>query len=129
VSKEFRQAGFVSLGETRMNQFLVNPWLGLCTLASVVIVACTAIVFITDFLQKSRQSAFDAYLKQDMLSRGMSAADIKAVLECSSDGEAMRLALSGNQGVQVGLGKFHLKVGDFRKSAAELPDNVAAAKC
>src|SRR5580700_7847925 len=37
----------------------------------------------------------------------MSAADIKAVLEARSDGEAVRLALSGNQGVQVGLGKFH----------------------
>ena len=59
----------------------------------------------------------------------MSAADIKTVLECSSDGEATRLALSGNQGVQVGLGKFHIKVGEFRKSASELPDNVAAAKC
>jgi hypothetical protein len=58
----------------------------------------------------------------------MSAADIKAVLEARSNGEATRLALSGNQGVQVGLGKFHIKVGKLRKSASELPD-TASAKC
>jgi hypothetical protein len=109
-----------------MNQFLVNPWLGLCVLAAVVIVVCTAIVFVTEYLQKSRQAALDAYLKQDMLSRGMSAAEIKIVLECGSDSEATRLALAGNQGVSVGLGKFHVKVGDLRRSAAELPEAVAA---
>jgi hypothetical protein len=112
-----------------MNQLLINPWLGLCTLAAFVIVACTLIVFLTDYLRNSQQAAIDAYLKQDMLSRGMSAADIKTVLEASSDGEAARLALSGNQGIQVGLGKFHVKLGDFRKSASELPETAAAAKC
>jgi hypothetical protein len=109
-----------------MNQFSVNPWLGLCVLAAVVIVVCTAIVFITEYLQKSRQAALDAYLKQDMLSRGMSAADIKTVLECGSDSEATRLALAGNQGVRVGLGKFQIKVGDLRRSASELPEAAAA---
>jgi hypothetical protein len=111
-----------------MNQLLVNPWLALCTLASIVIVACTLIVFVTEYLRKSQQAAIDAYLKQEMLSRGMSAADIKTVLESSSEGEAARLALSSNQGVQVGLGKFHIKVGELRKSASELPE-AAAAKC
>jgi hypothetical protein len=92
------------------------------TFVAFVLVACTLIVFITDYLRSTRRAAFDAYLKQDMLNRGLSAADIKTVLEASSDGEATRLALSGNQGVQVGLGKFHIKVGELRKSAAELPE-------
>jgi hypothetical protein len=91
--------------------FLDNPWLAVCGMAAVVIVACVAIVFITDYLRKSHQSEIDASLKQDMLNRGLSAADIKTVLEASSDGEATRLALSGNPGVRVGLGKFQVEVG------------------
>jgi hypothetical protein len=106
-----------------MSQLFTNPWLALCTLTATVIVLCTAIVFITDYLQKTRQAAMDAYLKQDMLNRGMSAADIKTVLEASSDPEAIRVALSGSPEVRVGLGKFHIKVGQLHKSstAAETP--------
>src|SRR3990172_4082604 len=89
-----------------------NPWLAVCMLAAVVIVACVAIVFITDYLRKSHQSEIDAALKQDMLSRGMSAADIKTVLESCADGEAQRMAFhQNNQGVRVGLGKFQVEVG------------------
>jgi hypothetical protein len=108
-----------------MNQFLTNPWLALSALAAVVIVICTAIVFITDYMRKSQQAGMDAYLKQDMLNRGMSAADIKTVLEASSDGEAARLALSGSQGVRVGLGKFHIRVGELRKSASPVSETPA----
>ncbi|HTM53323.1 MAG TPA: hypothetical protein VL175_04815 [Pirellulales bacterium] len=54
-----------------------NPWLALCGLIAGVIVACTAIVVITDYFRKSHQAEIDAALKQDMLNRGMSAADIK----------------------------------------------------
>ncbi|HET6325713.1 MAG TPA: hypothetical protein VFG04_13625 [Planctomycetaceae bacterium] len=108
-----------------MYELLTNPWLALCTLTAVIIVLCTAIVFVTEYLQKSRQAAIDAYLKQDMLSRGMSAAEIKTVLEASSEGEAARRALSGNPGVRVGLGKFHIKVGELRRSTSDLREPAA----
>jgi hypothetical protein len=105
-----------------MVQLLVaNPWLVPCALVAAVIVACTAIVFITDYLRKSHQAQIDASLKEDMLERGMSAADIRTVLEASSDGEAARMALSGNQGVRVGLGKFQVEVGAVNKSASAAP--------
>ncbi|MBI2826835.1 MAG: hypothetical protein HYX69_19345 [Planctomycetia bacterium] len=86
-----------------------NPWLALCALVAGVIVACTAIVFIYDYLRQTRQADIDAALKHDMLNRGMSAADIKTVLEASTDGEAARMAL--HQQVRVGLGKFQVEVG------------------
>lgn len=111
-----------------MNQILVNPMLGLCALAAIVIVACTLIVFVTDYLRKTQQASIDAYLKQEMISRGMSADEIRAVLEANSDGEATRMALAGSQGVRVGLGKFHIKVGEMRESASEL-NEAASSKC
>ncbi|HEY1599109.1 MAG TPA: hypothetical protein VGG64_05875 [Pirellulales bacterium] len=96
--------------------FISNPWLALCVLVAVVIVACVAIVFITDYLRQTHQAEIDASLRQDMLNRGMSAADIKIVLEARSDDEAARLALAGNQGVRVGMGKFQVEVGAIDKS-------------
>jgi len=110
-----------------MLQLLIdNPWLALCGLIAGVIVACTAIVVITDYFRKSHQAEIDATLKQDMLNRGMSAADIKTVLEACADGEATRLALGGNQGVRVGLGKFQVEVGSRNEPAAELAKSPAA---
>ncbi|HXY33063.1 MAG TPA: hypothetical protein VEI07_02485 [Planctomycetaceae bacterium] len=111
-----------------MNQILANPMVALCAILGVAVVAIVAIVFVTDYLHRSRQAALDAYLKQDMLNRGMSAAEIKTVLEASSDGEAARLALNGSQGIRVGLGKLQVAVGNLRKSAADLAD-AAEAKC
>ena len=61
-----------------------------------------------------------------MLDRGMTAADIKTVLESRSDGEATRLALSGDQGVRVGLGKFQVEVGSVNKAATATPASPAA---
>ena len=72
----------------------------------------------TDYFRKSHQAEIDASLKQDMLNRGMSAADIKTVLEACADGEATRMMLSGNQGVRVGLGKFRVEVGDVNRPAS-----------
>lgn len=95
-----------------------NPWLAVCMMVTVVIVACTAIVFVTDYLRKSNQAEIDAALKQEMLSRGMSAADIKTVLEATGDGEAVRMAINNNQGVRLGLGKFQLEVGAGNQAAA-----------
>ncbi len=93
-----------------MQLLMDNPWLMVCMLAAGVIVGCTAIVFVSDYLTKARQSEIDAALKQDMLNRGMSAADIRTVLEATSDGEAARIR-QANQAVRVGLGKFHVEVG------------------
>ena len=90
-----------------------------------MVVACTAIIFVTDYLRKSHQAEIDASLKQDMLNRGMSPADIKTVLEACADGEATRMMLSGNQGVRVGLGKFQIEVGDVNKPASATGESVA----
>jgi hypothetical protein len=92
-----------------------NPWLVPCGLAAGVIVGCVAIVFITDYLRKTRQIEIEAWLKQDMLNRGLSPEQIKTVLEARSDGEARRLCAS--QGVRVGLGNFQVKVGSMDESA------------
>jgi hypothetical protein len=86
-------------------------------LLALVIVACTAIVFITDYLRKTQQAGLDAYLKKEMLGRGMSAADIKSVLEANSEGEATRLALGGNQEMGLDLGKVKIGVFNLRKAA------------
>jgi hypothetical protein len=112
----------------RMLQLLTdNPWLALCGLISGVIVACVAIVVITDYFRKSHQAEIDAALKQDMLNRGMCAADIKIVLEACADGEATRMALSGDQGVRVGLGKFQVEVGSMKEPTATTPKSAAHA--
>jgi hypothetical protein len=97
---------------------LANPWLVPCLLAAGVIVACVAIVFITDYLRKTRQIEIEAWLKQDMLNRGLSPDEIKTVLEARSDGEAKRLCAS--QGVRVGLGSFQVKVGSMNESASPM---------
>ena len=97
--------------------FVENPWLLVVPLIAGVIVSCTAIVVITEYFRSSHQLEVDAMLKQDMLNRGMSAADIKTVLEARSDGEAARLAMSGQQGVRVGLGSFQVEVGGTPPSA------------
>jgi hypothetical protein len=111
---------FPLVRRTIMSQLLMDyPWLLVCILVAAVIVICTAIVVITDYLRKSHQAEIDAALKQEMLGRDLSAADIKTVLEASSDGEAVRLALGGNQGVRVGLGKFQVEVGTGAQSPAE----------
>ena len=106
--------------------FVDHPWLAACAMASVVTVACVAIVFIMDHLRQTHQSEIDASLKHDMLNRGMSAADIKTVLEARGDGEATRMALSGNQGVRVGLGKFQVEVGAVKESASAATASPAA---
>lgn len=102
---------------------LENPWLVLAVLVAAVIVACVAIVFVTDYLRQSRQAEIDAALKRDMLSRGMSAADIKTILEATSDGEAARMAL--HQPVSVGLGNFRVEVGNPRHPAASAEASAA----
>lgn len=103
-----------------MNQALASnaPWLIVCGLAAGVIVACTAIVFITEYLKTTYHAAIDASLKQSMIERGMSAEDIKTVLEARFDGETKRLELE-NQGVRVGLGRFQIEVGTPKNGAED----------
>ncbi len=101
--------------------FVDNPWLAVCTVIAGFIVACVAIVVITDYFRQSHQAEIDAALKRDMLNRGMSAADIKTVLEARSDGEVKRMELCGNQGVRVGLGKFQVEVGSVNEPASATP--------
>jgi hypothetical protein len=106
-----------------MNQALANNpwlifWLFVTTLAAAVAIACTAIVFITDYLRTTYHAAIDASLKQSMIERGMSAADIKTVLEARFDGEMKRLELE-NQGFRVGVGKFRIEVGAPNNGAAD----------
>ena len=95
-----------------MRDIVLNPWLVFAVVAGAVTVACVAIAFITDYLRKSQQAALDVYLKQFMLNRDMTAAEIKTVLEASGDGEANRLAMGGS--VRVGLGKLQVEVGELR---------------
>ncbi len=103
-----------------MIQLLADqPWLIVCLLTAIVIVACVAIVFITDYLRTSQQAEIDAALKHDMLNRGMSAAEIKAVLEANTAGEEARLALK--QRVRVGLGSFQVEVGDRQEAQPGTP--------
>lgn len=96
----------------------LNPWLILCGMIALTIVLCVAIVFVSDYLRKTHQAEIDAALKQDMLSRGMSAEEIRTVLEASSDGAIERLMLEKTAGVRVGLGKFQIEVGNPAKSTA-----------
>lgn len=95
--------------------FLEHPWLLACALVAAVVVACVAIVFVTDYLAKTRQAESDAALKQEMLNRGMTAADIKTVLEARSDPQGS--AAAANQPVRVGLGKFQVEVGHPARSS------------
>lgn len=92
--------------------FLHHPWLLACLLVAAVIVSCVALVFITEYLAKTRQSDNDAALKQDMLNRGLTAADIRTVLEANSSGSSNRRA----EPVRFGLGKFQFEVGASKKA-------------
>ncbi len=107
--------------------FVDNPWLALCGMIGVVIVASAMVALITDYLRKSHQADMDAWLKHEMLERGLSAEEIKTILEANSDGEAARIALAGHQGVRMGIGKLQFEVGALRKSASEARE--APAKC
>lgn len=99
-------------GEATVLQIFINdPWLVVCVLIAVVILGCVAIVFVTDYLRKARQAEIDAALKQDMLNRGLTAVDIKTILEASSDAEMLRQASCGSDHVRVGLGSFRVEVG------------------
>lgn len=61
-----------------------NPYLIL--IGVVMLVPITAIIFgtMTSYLRRVRQAELEASLKQEMLQRGMSAEEIKLVIEATS---------------------------------------------
>jgi hypothetical protein len=61
-----------------------NPWLLAVALGVVVPVAGIVFGTVTHYLQTVRLAELDASLKQAMLERGMSAEDIKMVLETAA---------------------------------------------
>ena len=64
-----------------MSDVLHNPFLFVLG----ILVITVAVPTVTYYWQKTRRAEIDASLKQDMLQRGMSAGDIRAVLEATSD--------------------------------------------
>jgi hypothetical protein len=71
-------------GERTVTQLLSDqPWLIVVALG--MLIPITAIVFatVTDYLRKVRQAELEAGLKHEMLQRGMSAEEIRTVIEAS----------------------------------------------
>jgi hypothetical protein len=97
---------------TMLDLLQTHPWLIVLFLIAAVVIACVAIVFVTDYNRRTHQAEIDAMLKRDMLARGLSAADIKTVLEASGDPEHARAACE-NGGVRLGLGKLQVEMGSF----------------
>lgn len=95
-----------------------DPWLIVVLAGAVVAIACTAITIISDYLRKTQQAEIDASLKHAMLERGMSAADIKLVLESTSDAEAIRGDNRGER-VSLGCGEFRLEIGSRDRTPAQ----------
>jgi hypothetical protein len=69
-----------------MAVFESNPWLIIPCLALLIPILGVVLGTTTKAWSKIRQAEIDGALKQDMLQRGMSAADIQMVLEASSQG-------------------------------------------
>jgi hypothetical protein len=67
-----------------------NPWLVVVVMAMLIPIAGIIFGTVTDYLKKTRLAELDASLKQEMLQRGMSAEEIKMVLEASSTPEGRK---------------------------------------
>lgn len=91
-----------------------NPWLVVILVFAAIAIGCTAIVVITDYLRKTHQAEIDAALKHAMLERGMSATDIKKVLEATGDQEQIKKA-NCNDGVRLECDDFQLELGNLSK--------------
>lgn len=94
-----------------------EPWLIVVIVGGIIAVGCTAIVMITDYLRKTHQAEIDASLKHAMLERGMSAEEIKCVLE--STGDPDHIWAHRDEGVRLGMGKFNLELGSLRPRPAD----------
>ena len=61
-----------------------NPWLVIPCLALCIPILGVVFGTVTNYLASIRKAEIEASLKQDMLQRGMSAEEIKTVLEATS---------------------------------------------
>jgi hypothetical protein len=73
--------------------FSQHPWLLIVCLALLIPIFGIIFGTVTDYLKKTKLAELDASLKHEMLQRGMSAQDIKLVLEASSAGARSRKGL------------------------------------
>jgi hypothetical protein len=64
--------------------FTENPWLLVSCLALMIPIFGIVFGTITNYLSSIHKAGLEASLKQDMLQRGMSAEEIKTVIEASS---------------------------------------------
>jgi hypothetical protein len=60
------------------------PWLVIVTLALLIPILGIVFGTTTNYLARVRQAELEASLKQDMLQRGMSAEEIRTVIEATS---------------------------------------------
>jgi hypothetical protein len=67
-----------------LDVFSQNPWLIVVSLAMSIPILGIVFGTVTDYLTKVRTAEMEASLKQDMLQRGMSAEEIKMVIEATS---------------------------------------------
>jgi hypothetical protein len=68
-----------------MNELLLNnPWLIVVGLGMLVPICGIVFGTVTSYLQQTHRAELEASLKHAMLERGMSAEDIKIVLEASA---------------------------------------------
>jgi hypothetical protein len=61
-----------------------NPWLVIVCMALLIPILGIVFGTVTSYLTAVRQAELDASLKQEMLQRGMSAAEIQMVIEATS---------------------------------------------
>jgi hypothetical protein len=74
-----------------------NPWLIIPCLALLIPILGIILGTTTKAWSSVRRAEIEAALKQDMLQRGMSAADIQVVLEASSQGRGSKQACGGKK--------------------------------
>ena len=67
--------------------FREYPWLVIVTLALLIPIVGIVFGTVTSYLARVRQAELEASLKQDMLQRGMSAEEIRTVIEATSRGK------------------------------------------
>jgi hypothetical protein len=70
--------------------FKDNPWLIIVCLALLIPILGIVFGTVTQYLARVRQAELEASLKHDMLQRGMSAEEIKTVIEATSLRKARR---------------------------------------
>jgi len=61
-----------------------NPWLIVVAMGMAIPIISIVVGTITSYLARVHQAELDAGLKQEMLQRGMSAEEIKTVIEASA---------------------------------------------